>query len=113
MCSGLPKECVPFAAHVIQFMVDGREEVTQLVRTTLKAIRKAYPEKLTAIYSEALKLSFEGTCGDGGVDEGGWEHFVELCKKVAGTFVAVHASNTRASVVQLLDEGMEHALQVW
>lgn len=113
VCSGFPKECIPLAAHLIQFLVDERDEVTQLVRSTLKAIRKASPEKLIPLYAEALKLSFEGIYDeDNKLDETGWEHFVELCRKIAGTFVTVHAPHTRASVVQLLGAGMEHAFQV-
>ncbi|GMH33633.1 hypothetical protein BSKO_01467 [Bryopsis sp. KO-2023] len=111
--SGLPDECLKFAAHFVQFLVGQPEEVTDIIRHTLKLIRKEHPTKTATIYLQAMRLSYETACSEEEERDPAtrWQHFMDLSKKIAQTYVAVQAAPSRASVVAVVSDGAEYGMQ--
>lgn len=114
VAASLSDDCIiALGGCLTQFLVSPHDEVVNLVRATLRQLRKASPTSIGALYSHSMQVAFESALGDdGSVGEAGRKHFLDLCKKFAQTFVTSHAATTRSCVVEVFSSGVEYGVKV-
>lgn len=107
-------DCViPLGGCLMQFLACQHDEVTGLVRSTLRIVRKAFPGKIGAVYSHSMQVAYENVQDEqGAIDELGQIHFLDLCKKIAQMFVTSHAASTRSCVIEVFTSGVDYGTKV-